>query len=326
MGRPSASAENRAFSVFFAHAVTKKSHSRLDFVARSGPLSLFSSLARMFPAYARTEDGQGFRDGVSEVQFNKELQKNGFLRVRDRRTCATRRSEDPTGAGMYLFSHLKWRDPSDAEDREVLVGKYNEMVKKFPLITLGFKMEKLMDIVGKFHKDWEVSTEAMGFDAEEESDNSDNHQPAQRSTSVSPGIGMNAHQARFLAEAQAQALNNPLFQQGSNPLSLGMAQAFPMGAMNMGVPSAQDLNALQSQLTSSLLAVTLAKQQLQQAQSMPLGDISMQKAFINSFQNPAGVNPFNLQQALLSKPQQAMAQLSPMQLQGQLPQLQMGMS
>eukprot|EP00287_Rhodomonas_sp_CCMP768_P002493 CAMPEP_0196719664 /NCGR_PEP_ID=MMETSP1091-20130531/2597_1 /TAXON_ID=302021 /ORGANISM="Rhodomonas sp., Strain CCMP768" /LENGTH=314 /DNA_ID=CAMNT_0042060687 /DNA_START=30 /DNA_END=974 /DNA_ORIENTATION=+ len=272
MGRPSASPENRAFAVFLAHAVTKKSTSRFDFVARSGPLSLFSALAKMFPAYARTEDGQGFRDGVSEVQLNKELQKNGFARIRDRRSCATRKADDPTGAGMYLFSQLQWKDPSDPEDYEALVHKYHEMVEKFPLILLSCKLEKYLRVVTEFQKEWAVCAEAMNLEAEAENET----QSAQRSTSVSPPVH-GTQPKKFLADIRSLT-SSTFFRAPSSSSAAPASPPLPMtanaGALNPSASplvflnpgmqtTANNLSALQTQLTSSLLAVTLAKQQLQ---------------------------------------------------------------
>eukprot|EP00287_Rhodomonas_sp_CCMP768_P028302 CAMPEP_0202853164 /NCGR_PEP_ID=MMETSP1389-20130828/90342_1 /ASSEMBLY_ACC=CAM_ASM_000865 /TAXON_ID=302021 /ORGANISM="Rhodomonas sp., Strain CCMP768" /LENGTH=355 /DNA_ID=CAMNT_0049531707 /DNA_START=45 /DNA_END=1113 /DNA_ORIENTATION=- len=324
MGRPSASPENRAFSIFFAHAITKKSNSRLDFVARSGPLSLFSALHKMFPAYARTEDGQGFRDGVSEVQLNKELQKNGFERVRDRRTCAIRKSDDPIGAGMYMFSHLQWKDPSQPEEREVLIQWHAKMVEKFPLIMLSCKLDKFLRVVGEFQQAWAQRTEAMSVEDVETEAESEPHS-AQRSTSVSPALqGVSAHHAlmqmdKFLRvvgefqqawaqrteamsvedveteaesephSAQRSTSVSPALQ-GAEPtpllasirlLASGCVHTPPTASVGMLKPAPllpslgcgmqttqQNLAALQSQLTSSLLAVALAKQQLQQAEHL----------------------------------------------------------
>lgn len=303
MGRPSASPENRAFAIFFAHTVTKKSASRLDFVARSGPLSLFASFSKMFPAYARTDDGCGFRDGVTEVQLNKELQRNGFSRTRDRRTGATKKSDDPKGAGMYLFSHLQWKDPSLAEDREALVAKYEQMAEKFPLIMSSCKLDRFLDVISSFQKEWAISAEQMGEVELDEDDASE--MSAQRSTSVSPTITSSSSNYTFESKSSMlesfsniRALTHPqpLFHTPSIAASVNFTM--PKPPFNSHLPSAQlNLSALQSQLTSSLLAVTLAKQQLQATSSVSFADMKL-------------LSPFSSASVNLS-PQQAMPSCEP---------------
>lgn len=167
MGRPKASDENRAFAVAFAHAVTKPSFST-DLVARSGPLSLFAALAELFPMYARKEDDdRAFRDGITETQFNKELQRKGFVRVRDRRNFVTNRSDDPTGAGMYRFAKLQWRNPDDEDERAELIQRYNDLVGQFPLVTLGFRLDAFLDLVTRWHHNWTARAPAWRVEEEE---------------------------------------------------------------------------------------------------------------------------------------------------------------
>eukprot|EP00287_Rhodomonas_sp_CCMP768_P008707 CAMPEP_0196739164 /NCGR_PEP_ID=MMETSP1091-20130531/20683_1 /TAXON_ID=302021 /ORGANISM="Rhodomonas sp., Strain CCMP768" /LENGTH=250 /DNA_ID=CAMNT_0042083523 /DNA_START=188 /DNA_END=940 /DNA_ORIENTATION=+ len=223
----------------------------------------------MFPAYARTDDGKGFRDGVSEMQLNKELQKNGFTRIRDRRICAHKRSEDPNGAGMYLFSHLQWKDPSQPEEREVLIQWHGKMVKEFPLVMLSCKLEKFLRVVGEFQQAWSLRTESMNIEKmETESDTDPNS--TQRSASVSPAFQAFKRNP-LIADIRSLAAggvhtaptNLPL------PTPAGFLNPHPLLSLGCGVESAQhSLSALQSQLTSSLLAVSLAKQQLQQAEHL----------------------------------------------------------
>jgi hypothetical protein len=73
MGRPTASKENKEFSLAFAQLTTCQSESCDQIVARCGECSIFALLRMTFPTIVRNEDAIP-RDGISEVEFNKVLQ------------------------------------------------------------------------------------------------------------------------------------------------------------------------------------------------------------------------------------------------------------
>ena len=56
-------------------------HSR---IARSGAQSLFACLGECCPSAIRNDDPFIGRNGMTEVEYNKVLEKNGFAKVRDR--------------------------------------------------------------------------------------------------------------------------------------------------------------------------------------------------------------------------------------------------
>lgn len=53
-------------------------------VARNGHWSLFSTLQQCCPGMIRSDDPFFGRHGLTELEFNKVLESNGFLKVRDR--------------------------------------------------------------------------------------------------------------------------------------------------------------------------------------------------------------------------------------------------
>ena len=66
-------------------------------VARSGQLSIFSALEECCPACIRNASTAAGRRGLTMIEFNKALEKEGFEKMRDRRADAATREEDPTG-------------------------------------------------------------------------------------------------------------------------------------------------------------------------------------------------------------------------------------
>jgi hypothetical protein len=73
MGRPAACPAHRKMAVDFASVVTRRSENPHDTIARSGTCSIFALFRFFRPAAVRLEFG-GPRNGISEVEFNKELQ------------------------------------------------------------------------------------------------------------------------------------------------------------------------------------------------------------------------------------------------------------
>jgi len=319
----------------FANAVTKHSPSRLDFVARSGPLSLFSALGDFFPPSVRLENGSGFRDGVTEIQFNKELQKNGFSRVRDRRTHATKRSEDPTGAGMYLFSQLKWRDPTDPEDREVLLEKWQNLVKKNPLMTMRCSLEKFLALVQRFQTEWETSIERLQAGSFLEAEDAETDASESLNDDKSPFLFQPSHCADmtaknvFVADSQslvsstlfqsAQLPSNTAFQLNQEIAKMSMSKALlqqqqqqqPLAPV-LCVP-AFHATSLQNQLAAALLSQSLQNFQVSQT-NIALDQIELQKALLSIspvYANQQAISALALQQVAMQA-QEALKALSPL--------------
>ena len=73
MGRPSASPINKSVSLVFARALTTRTASVENIIARCGRCSLFHMLGHMLPHIVR-EGRCCDRGSISEVEFNKVLQ------------------------------------------------------------------------------------------------------------------------------------------------------------------------------------------------------------------------------------------------------------
>ena len=86
---------NRTQSVRLQVTVPCEDSTRV--VARSGQLSLFSALEECCPGCIRNLSTANGRRGLTMIEFNKSLEKEGFEKMRDRRADAATRQEDPTG-------------------------------------------------------------------------------------------------------------------------------------------------------------------------------------------------------------------------------------
>ncbi|EKX41708.1 hypothetical protein GUITHDRAFT_112122 [Guillardia theta CCMP2712] len=153
MVRPAASRENKNFAPKFAMAITTSTPVLNDMVARSGPFSLYSCLCECCPSAVRLHTG-GVKDGLSETEFNKALQAAGFERERDRRGKALNKLDDPLGAGMYLFSYRRWRNPSDPGDRAALEDAHDELCAQFPSNMQHCDLDRFLKVVSSFCEVW----------------------------------------------------------------------------------------------------------------------------------------------------------------------------
>eukprot|EP00287_Rhodomonas_sp_CCMP768_P005326 CAMPEP_0196718106 /NCGR_PEP_ID=MMETSP1091-20130531/1389_1 /TAXON_ID=302021 /ORGANISM="Rhodomonas sp., Strain CCMP768" /LENGTH=272 /DNA_ID=CAMNT_0042058685 /DNA_START=117 /DNA_END=932 /DNA_ORIENTATION=- len=126
MVRPHASEGSKHLAVLFAKTVTTEVlhvAPASASVGRSGQYSVFDALSICFPQAARGPS----RNGVSLVELNKSLEKEGFVRVRFRNPRKARRKKDdaerasrkwrdPENQSFYRYGNRRWRDPECAED------------------------------------------------------------------------------------------------------------------------------------------------------------------------------------------------------------------
>ena len=83
-------------------------------MARSGRLSIFAALAECCPACIRSDASASNRSGLTVIEMNKTLEKEGFHKMRDRRSDATTREIDPTG-GIRVTIRCRLSEPFDRE-------------------------------------------------------------------------------------------------------------------------------------------------------------------------------------------------------------------
>lgn len=159
MGRPAASHENREAGLLFAKAAcaTAAAGAPDGMVARNGPLSVFGALASCLPTIVRDDNG-GPRDGLTCMELNKTLQKNGFQRKRNRRSAALNRSSDRFGAGMYLFHMCRWRDPSNEEDCVEMKKGWENLVRFNNSFGQNCSFERFCDVVKAIRVQWDPWT------------------------------------------------------------------------------------------------------------------------------------------------------------------------
>jgi len=136
----------------FATACTYGTESSKDLIARSGNFSVFTALQRCCPSAVRVAVDSP-RDGISEHEFNKLMQAEGFIRVRDRRAVATKKDSDPDGAGLYLFSNRRWRDPDSVEDFKVLEQAWHGMCQN-GVFQKECSFRAFLETVAMFRGSW----------------------------------------------------------------------------------------------------------------------------------------------------------------------------
>lgn len=67
-------------------------------------MSIFSALQECCPGVIRNNASASGRRGITMIEFNKALEKHGFEKMRDRRTDAATRQDDPTGGHFPSYS------------------------------------------------------------------------------------------------------------------------------------------------------------------------------------------------------------------------------
>mmetsp|Transcript_49196 Transcript_49196/g.100451 ORF Transcript_49196/g.100451 Transcript_49196/m.100451 type:complete len:259 (+) Transcript_49196:115-891(+) len=143
MVRPSASPKNRAFGVLFAQSVTVKQDGPLTIhsVGRTGTDSLHALLSVAFPDAVR----QNRRRGLSEIEFNKEVERAGFTKIRLR--YLNNNCEGIPGS-FYRFGGRKWRNPDDPKDLAFLNAAWRQMNENFqsPQVQ-GCSFEKFTELL-----------------------------------------------------------------------------------------------------------------------------------------------------------------------------------
>ncbi|EKX41595.1 hypothetical protein GUITHDRAFT_112305 [Guillardia theta CCMP2712] len=87
MGRPVASEENKVIALAYANAVSKNlPPSSRCFIPRTGWLSLYEGFKECCPSAIRGSDSLIGRQGLTEMEFNKHMERNGYKKTRDRST------------------------------------------------------------------------------------------------------------------------------------------------------------------------------------------------------------------------------------------------
>eukprot|EP00961_Rhodomonas_salina_P004471 61099-Rhodomonas_salina.2 len=153
MVRPCASKQNRRLCLQFAQACTKNTGNPTDLLARCGPLSPFSALHRCCPTAVRI-DNEGRRDGITELECNKMLQTSGFSMIRDRRTTAKNKNDDPYGSGLYLYTEVKWRDPNNVDDLCHLLHAWNVLRAEHSHFAKDCSFETFLEVIRSMLNAW----------------------------------------------------------------------------------------------------------------------------------------------------------------------------
>mmetsp|Transcript_60805 Transcript_60805/g.162617 ORF Transcript_60805/g.162617 Transcript_60805/m.162617 type:complete len:394 (+) Transcript_60805:133-1314(+) len=174
---------NRGIALGFAKMVCLRTGRPADAVPRSGCCSIFALLEQLLPDTTRTEGSWNY-DGVSSLELNKMLQvahaprfptmlqhvrtpffpdifdpvqTQGFRRVRDRRAGATNRSQDPLGAGLYVFSGVRFLNPCAPDDHSIIASRHLDLIKAFPYLAAELSLEDVLRSLHHARDVWEDS-------------------------------------------------------------------------------------------------------------------------------------------------------------------------
>ncbi|EKX54303.1 hypothetical protein GUITHDRAFT_99780 [Guillardia theta CCMP2712] len=160
MGRPIASEHNKKIGLTFANIVTEKvpgkgSHSIID---RAGKYSIFRALSICCPASVRNEDPYVGRHGMTEIEFNKHLEKNGFVKMRTRSPYSedwedTEDCRNVQGI-RYFYTGRRWRNPADKHDLEILEQGWKECLAP----STALKLDHFLNVCMEFHNEWNKLT------------------------------------------------------------------------------------------------------------------------------------------------------------------------
>eukprot|EP00961_Rhodomonas_salina_P233427 3154717-Rhodomonas_salina.1 len=154
--RPSAVHNDLALQ--FARIVSVAVSDENSKVYRNGQHSLFSIFAKCCRGAAQ-EEGSRSRETLSNTRFNKVLEKDKadeFIKVRDREQGAEACDKDSElFTGSYVFTHRRWRDPTDPADCEALVSGYKALVARYQGSRYEFVQEDVF-----LHSVWRANVDA----------------------------------------------------------------------------------------------------------------------------------------------------------------------
>ncbi|EKX31081.1 hypothetical protein GUITHDRAFT_122713 [Guillardia theta CCMP2712] len=176
MVRPSASVENKKLALQFASAVCACEDPDST-VSRTGYCSLFRCLAQACPFAIRGQDPYVGRHGLTEVEFNKVLERNGFTKLRAKKSFKMEGSghEDSQEDGgeliggrgqhvrrltlvvpavRYVYSGYRWRNPSDPDDRRELVEAWKAIAATSGPFATCCRLEAFLEVCKEYHDGW----------------------------------------------------------------------------------------------------------------------------------------------------------------------------
>ena len=91
----------------------------------------------------------------SSMCLNRSVwQASGFQRVRNRRVGASNRARDPLGAGLYIFSGVRWLDPDNPVDAHLLRSSFASLTHAFPHLAGVSLLDRLAAILRRNRSEW----------------------------------------------------------------------------------------------------------------------------------------------------------------------------
>ncbi|EKX45682.1 hypothetical protein GUITHDRAFT_108557 [Guillardia theta CCMP2712] len=180
MVRPSASDYNKRIGLTFANTIAYEQVKRES----GGYCSVYSLLKICCPTATRSEDPLSARHGMTEIEFNKLLEHNGFYKVRSRRSFLDRHDDwTPRGESSapspllafvvpslmaqltrlllspvrYMYAARRWRNPALPEDRARLVEGWELLVSNAgPFLATQCPLDRFLDLCQQARCRWEA--------------------------------------------------------------------------------------------------------------------------------------------------------------------------
>lgn len=159
MVRPQASRTNKDLVLLFADLTTIPTENHMDWIARTGPVSVFAAFTQCCASCVRVHK-QGPSDGITELESNKVLEDAaGFRRVRSRRAKPIVLPElggtQSDGPGYY-FSNRRWRNPNDPADMTRMRERWEVVLQNHRHVAIGCTFERMLEVVQRCRNLWAI--------------------------------------------------------------------------------------------------------------------------------------------------------------------------
>lgn len=143
MVRSKGSPENLGLALAFANAVTRNIDDAADhvyLVDKKGNAAIYLLMIRCLPHLGQNQS----RDSLSEIEFNKHLQKNGYVPYRKRNRI--KGTVDQWQKGTYRWRNRRWIDPWSHGDISYLSHRLTEFSRYDACVEIKSVLNLLVEM------------------------------------------------------------------------------------------------------------------------------------------------------------------------------------
>eukprot|EP00960_Hanusia_phi_P070398 767303-Hanusia_phi.AAC.3 len=143
-------------------------------ILRSGSWSIYNALTECCPWTIRNQDPITGRCGLTEIEFNKTLEKDGFKKIRDRSSsfkwlehieeidmksdCYARPALTVHADARYFFAGRRWKNPDVHSDYLELKQGWEAICASSPYASLSLggrcSFQNFISVCRKYHNGW----------------------------------------------------------------------------------------------------------------------------------------------------------------------------